>query len=77
MPFEDAQKVQDFLARLTEIHGGTWQALSEVFSYTSVTGDWNNVTFNPGRGYLVKLFVNTATGEVKAFPLSLFKPDQS
>jgi hypothetical protein len=73
-PFEDSQKVHAFLTTLSTEFGGTWQPVNEVFSYISVSGNWDNVQFNPSRGYLVKLFVNTVTGEVKAFPLRMFTP---
>ena len=78
MPIEDSQKVQNFLRVLGNRYPGTnWIPVNEAFAYTSVSGSWGSISFNPSRGYLVKLFVDTTTGEIKAFPLTMFKPDNA
>lgn len=70
---EDPNKIitqQNWLNSL--ISGQTWVAVQGYHSLTSATVD-TSITFYPTSGYIVKIFVNTTTGEIRMFPYQIFE----
>lgn len=73
---EDEAKTRAFAKSLTEKFGDEWEPIPESHAFTSVSGTWDALTFQPNRGIPLKLFFNKKTTEIKAFPLYQFKLDE-
>lgn len=72
MPFQ--LQPDKIATKLRELNlNGTWNEVSGLFAVTQVEAKLDSVAFNPGTGVVVKLFVNTRTGEMKMFPANLFE----
>lgn len=72
MPFQlQADKIATKLRELNL--NGTWNQVEGLFAVTQVEAKPDNVAFNPGAGVVLKLFINTGTGEIKMFPANLFE----
>jgi hypothetical protein len=62
----------DYLNSL--VPGQIWFAISGFSAITSVSYDSSGgLIFNPSQGYIVKVFVNSATGEVRSYAAQLFQ----
>lgn len=75
---EDTQKTQKKLAALKKEDGKDWIAVDGFLSLMDVDfKSKKEVSFNVGKGYIVKLFVRLSDGEIKMFPSSLFFKDDA
>jgi hypothetical protein len=67
---ESALKVQNKINELNAMSGGVpqWTAVQGNFAATGFTYQpGGGGVFNPNYGYIVKIFTNSVTGEVKMF----------
>ena len=79
---EDSQKIRAKLNELNKTPLGNllntkqeWQAVGGYFSFIGFTPNptGQGGTFNTSYGYIVKIFVNVKTGEMKIYPYQLFE----
>ncbi len=62
--------IQQIIEELNK-SGDKWVPASGVHALTLVNKNNNDYQFNPASGVLVKVFLNTRTGEIKLFPAKL------
>lgn len=68
------KKVQDIIDSLNKATGNHWVAASGVHALTNVSKDEAHVvSFNPGRGLPVKVFMNQETNEIRLYPALMFE----
>lgn len=64
-------------AKLTELNTGLnpaeWVAIEEQSALMKTELKDGNVVFNLGSALITKVFMNLKTGELKLYPLSIFK----
>ena len=67
------KKMPDVIAELSKTSGHVWQPVLGVYSYPSVTKGANaSINVDVGNVIVLKLFIDTVTGELKAFPAKIF-----
>ena len=70
---ENPQTVQNWVNWLNTNYGNGWMPIDGFTAIiTSIPASNNTATYNPARGYPLKSFVNTNTGEVKSFDARRF-----
>lgn len=62
------QKTKENIIRDLNSQGGTWTSVDGVHALTQVSKEGEVYNFNPAAGVVVKIFINTTTGEIKLFP---------
>lgn len=61
------------ISELTTSNGHVWQAVEGVFSYPAVTKGANaSINVDVGNVIVTKLFIDTVTGELRAYPAKVF-----
>lgn len=71
---ENRQLVQNWIDWLNTTSGpGPWVEMNGFTALTVVTIEDNGtITFNPNRGFPLKSFLNTLTGEIRSFSATKF-----
>jgi len=66
-------------AKLVELNSGEtgapWTAIEGQNALMQTDFNTSGAVFNMGKAVVVKLFMNRNTGELKTFPLQMFKQD--
>lgn len=57
--------------------GADWIVVNGMHAITTAEFKGDSTNFNPAQGILVKTFINNKTGEMKFFPIILFKKDEA
>lgn len=70
---EDPQKVQAKLIELQTKTGHVWTTSDGYHALTSVSFNTSGAVFNPSKGVVVKVFLDTYTKEIKLFPFGMFE----
>lgn len=69
------KKVQDIIEQLNATTGSSvWVAAKGVHALTNVSkNEVDTISFNVGKGLLVKVFLNQETNEIRLYPALFFE----